>query len=883
MNASSPNDDYYGSSRRKRRKVFSLSQFFTDRQPESESFMQSVWARDADLSADRVTPESLNNILLFHGFGGLGKTQLSLGLQSWVDTSFGGGRNVPEHWGAPPTPDRPIVTARWDLNDSRGNLDPVTLLLSLRAALHKKSGGRLPHKTWRAFDIAFGAYAAQVRPGQPLDPTDTGTGYASQLPSMIGEVALETVVDVGAGVGMQGLRDAARVALGYVRRRQALSDYPGLAELIEDCLTSESGSVNPELASDVLFLIDFAIKKMEPAQRPLIIVFVDHLERVQGGANSTRTGEHLLNEFVGALPHALFVMTGRNRLDWYKPERTGLAHAGVSKWPCLQPDIALRPKNPRPHVLEVLSTDDAREWIQRQAAELNLPFSPGVVENLVHVTGCWPVHIDAVFDLAQVKVRDGATILTVEDLDGSFDDVVQRLLEDLPADEQAALQAACLLPYFDGALINTMTSEQVSGGTIERLVNRAVVLENFDSWYEYRVHDEVRRAVRAAGPNIQGGWTDADWSSRAKIALTHALTEALAAREKRDDEATLAGVGLAITIAAEYGVAIPDPRQPEDDGITRARRIAPSHSALLTLIPPSGQVTHPAVHALIRLVEVLAEPVSEPSIEALAEIAKTGAPCMTDALVWRAYRLRSFDRCVEAAEQFTWLLANGPDRSIRLRRRLYSRQIATSYSMGRRFLDAERANEIIDEDQAEVNRITDRALHGHLDERYFANLRTRISKADPRFAMELHGTLHHRLARVGRLDREAAENFLEHATRFGHRTGQRLTVTGLALDAIAKGLDFNLASADVFDTERPMASKGEVLALKALRDGPDAEFFEWLEQAPSRVNRGRAWIPVEMLLDHLGYPLPPVDTQWLEPVEDVRVRWVGHYVTLVGA
>jgi hypothetical protein len=45
---------------------------------------------------------------------------------------------------------------------------------------------------------------------------------------------------------------------------------------------------------------------------------------------------------------------------------------------------------------------------------------------------------------------------------------------------------------------------------------------------------------------------------------------------------------------------------------------------------------------------------------------------------------------------------------------------------------------------------------------------------------------------------------------------------------------------------------------------------------------GRSRIPVEMLLDYLGYPLPAVETQWLEPVETVRARWVGHYLRLLG-
>lgn len=874
-------DDGYGRGRRKRRKTLSLSQFFTDRQSESEAFMQSVWARDADLATDRVTPESLENVLLFHGFGGLGKTQLSLGLQSWIDPPVGAHSRAPSHWGAAPAPERPIVTARWDLNDSGGNLDPVTLLLSLRTALHTKRSRQLPSKTWRAFDVAFAAYAARVRPGQPLDPTDTTGGYASELPQMVGEVALETVVDVGAGVGMQGLLDAARGALGYIRQRRTLTEYPNLADLVEDCLTAEAGNVNAELASEILFQIDLAIHKLQPARRPLIVVFVDHLERIQAGTHPTRAGERLLNELVGALPHALFVMTGRNRLDWWKAERTGLEHAGLHKWPCLHPEIERRPHNPRPHLLETLSSDDARDWIERQSRELALPFAEGVVDNLIDVTGCWPVHIDAVFDLAHVKVRDGAEVLTVADLDGSFDDVVQRLLEDLPADEQTALQAACLLPYFDEDLIHTMTGDDVRHGTIERLVQRAVVLENYDSRYEYRVHDEVRRAVRAAGAHIPGGWTDADWRSCAQKALEYAVSTATAARKAKDDEANLAAVGLAITIAAEYGVSTPDRVHPDVDGVIEIRRKCPSNRLLLPLIPSSHTVADAGIRASVELIEIICRPADDESIARLAELGASGAASSTDALLWRAYRLRDLARHAEAAAQLEWLRDHGADRSVPERLRIYSRHVGVTYSMARRFADAAAVLPTLAPELAKANRLFDLSIHGHLTSEFLDHMRGRVERANARYSLELAGSLHRALARAGRLDRDAAREFLDRAVRFGNKTGQRATLTALALDDIANGLEFDLGGYGVISEVGSSVALGEMLAFKALRDGPDEAFDGWLTRAAARSWRGRSWIPVEMLVEHLGYALPPIDTQWLEPVDDVRRRWVGHYTALL--
>jgi hypothetical protein len=874
--------DGYGHGRRKRRKSLSLSQFFTNRQSESQAFLESVWARDRDLTEDRVTTDTLDNVLLFYGFGGLGKTQLSLGLQDWISPQVNQGTGVLElHWGVPPAPDRPMVTARWDLNDSGGNLDPVTLLLSIRSALHQQRGDKLPAKTWRAFDIAFSAYVSKVRPGQSLDPTDSGTGYASELPKMFGEIALDTVVDVGAGVGAQGLLDLARGALRHIRKTKAFAEYEDLPGLIENCLTAEAGSVNAELASDVLFLIDCAIKRSDPRNRPLIVVFVDHVERIQGGTSATRAGEQLLNQLVAALPHALFVMTGRNSLDWYDAKRTGLHHAGRRTWPCLQPEIAARSTNPRPHLLKTLSEKDAREWIQRQAKESALPFAPGVIEDLVNVTGRWPVHIDAVFDLARVKVEEGVELLTVAHLDGSFDDIVRRLLEDLPADEQSALQAACLLPYFDAELVRTMTGDHVSNGTIERLVRRAVVLENFDSWYEYRVHEEVRRAVRAAGPHINGGWSNADWAARARAALRNALQAAKDARKAMDDEANLAAIGLAITISAEYGVCVPDSDQPEMDGLAKIRRASPSNTGLLPVIPSSDSIAHLDTRTLVRLIEIISRPVDEAAVADLADISTVSTTVQTDVKIWMGYRLRELGRYDEAAEVFEWLRTQAPDCAFRERRRLYNRQLGVCYSMGRRFVDAAAVLPLMDPDQAATNRFVDLALHGHLTEESFENQRNRISKAQPRFALELEGALHRRLARAGRLDRSAADELLIRAVRFDHRTAQRTVLAARALDDISRGLDFDRGDTGVLDANESQGALGEILAFKALRDGPDEEFLVWLDRAQSRDVRSRDWIPTEMLLHHLGHPLPAVETQWLEPVEVVRQRWVDRYEALL--
>lgn len=44
------------------------------------------------------------------------------------------------------------------------------------------------------------------------------------------------------------------------------------------------------------------------------------------------------------------------------------------------------------------------------------------------------------------------------------------------------------------------------------------------------------------------------------------------------------------------------------------------------------------------------------------------------------------------------------------------------------------------------------------------------------------------------------------------------------------------------------------------------------------VQRDAVWIPTEILLEDMGFPVPPNPNrpQWLEPYDVVQARWLGH-------
>ena len=64
------------------------------------------------------------------------------------------------------------------------------------------------------------------------------------------------------------------------------------------------------------------------------------------------------------------------------------------------------------------------------------------------------------------------------------------------------------------------------------------------------------------------------------------------------------------------------------------------------------------------------------------------------------------------------------------------------------------------------------------------------------------------------------------------------------------------------------------LAMRAWATGDKAAARRARQIAATATYRSSNWTPVEILLEHLGLPLDTVKTQWLEPYEDVRRRWL---------
>ena len=140
----------------------------------------------------------------------------------------------------------------------------------------------------------------------------------------------------------------------------------------------------------------------------------------------------------------------------------------------------------------------------------------------------------------------------VDDVRGDLTTIMELLVEDLPDDETKALQAACLLPFFDTALAAAVGN--IDEGAVIRFTGRAIIIKTSARMYPFRVHDAVRDAVKSAGPHASGGWSERDWASAARRGLAEAHSRYDAGKALHDDAAMIRALGLALRICQDYSL-----------------------------------------------------------------------------------------------------------------------------------------------------------------------------------------------------------------------------------------------------------------------------------------------------------------------------------------
>lgn len=826
---------------------------FADREEESKALASSVEFMETVLRGDEDI-DAFHHVLSFYGGSGVGKSSLSSRLQAWLE-----GDLVNDHWGQPPSVSN-AHCVRWDLNPSQGEIDVVSMLMSLRAVLPPIPGG------WKFLDMALLSFIQSARPGEDLRLKMSNDKHRETLSDAFEALAGDVggLLDVTTGIASQSVK----LLVGLARRKYAdlqLRRYPRLAQLIDACnAQGASATPSPELAAGVLKVANQQISQVtDPSRRPLLVIFIDHFEKLQ--RDDRRNGEVALNHLVAALPQSLFVITGRNRVDWDNPARVALRYSGPRWWPQL---VVGADANPRQHRLGMLSEHDTRQVFQRRAARQGFALDDETMQRVCERTGGWPVHIDAICTLAANVSRGTGIRVPPEELDKPLDDVVRRVQENLTERQAKAFRGACLLPYFDDAL--AAAAAGVDEGDVRSMRVNAMVEPSDDPRWPFRVHDAIREIVRRSSAEVAGGWSANDWAAAAQRAIDHAETRFRAAVATHDDVDTVRAAALAIRIAAENGTwaewFVP-PRDPSAEAPKSAYSASPSE-AIQSLLPL--RAGHPETDALLRFYAARASRNTEESVAALTELAEGPSAIARHARLWVAYKERARGNTEAAVAALQQLVAEYPGWSIPVG------QIGITLNQARRFRDALRYAEGIPQKSQRYVR-HNVCLHiGRLTDERVLDWDAR-TQGSTRYAIELAGARSKWEARTGDVDPDVVMSRLTRAVNAGHPGAQRnchfaLGCLHLGEDTV---LSVDLENLEVLDSRaaRPSSHLPELLTLRAMltgsRDDAERAHQLWLA-APRRAG----WLPVETYLLELGFAITPEETQWPEPEETIRGPWL---------
>ncbi|MFI1585648.1 ATP/GTP-binding protein [Embleya sp. NPDC020630] len=609
-----------------------------------------------DLEAPR------NNVIVFHGVGGVGKTTLS----RKIEAALAGRGHRPGQWGEPPwTPDtgESLLPVRIDLARSAGT-DFEQVVLAIRLALAEKVNRPLP-----AFDIALRRYWESAHPGEPLEEYLRRRGLAGragqalpgQVQAAMSEAAQALLLPgvVGAVIGQvtTGLVGALRERRRTVR---ALAGCRRLADLLE-------AEPDPDALSFYPHLLAWEIARLPADKRVVPVILFDGWEEI--GDRTHRDLERLLQRVVWLMPAAFFVITGRSRLQWADHALQGqLDHTGPASWPGLIVHDVPPARTPSPadaarnrHILiGDLSPEDCDDHLARRLSRDGHPLiDPALRAVITARSHGLPLYLDlAVMRFLEIRRSGGRP--QPDDFSHDFAALVARTLSDLTADERHVLRAVTLLDAFDLPLA-THAAGMTHQAAAQRLVERPFVRENPFALWPFHLHALIRSTVRDAADHTDDRWSPRDWHTAAERALD-ALGAQWADGPAHDRLLLVGCLRQGLRLARDFGLDLA--------WLADAAWRYVGDSVWEPLEPPTpdgapGTGPRTAADALVELLSALARRQHEHrerTVDRLAAVAATGllpADLSEMAVYYRAKAERDLGRSAESRQGMQLVVAGG--------------------------------------------------------------------------------------------------------------------------------------------------------------------------------------------------------------------------------
>ncbi|MFF5476723.1 ATP/GTP-binding protein [Streptomyces sp. NPDC012935] len=487
------------------------------------------------------------NILVFHGVGGIGKSTLS----RKIEASLAGSELRPVQWESPSHPEARTLPVRIDLaRAARTDFERVILTIRLAVAA---LGRPMP-----AFDLALRRYWEHNHPGEPIEDYLRRGGLLSrfsaaaalpqQIQSALSDVAqallLPGTVGGALGHGAGALIKALRERRQSVR---ALAGCSRLADLLEAEPDLEALSFYPHLLA-------WDLAQLPAGNSALPVILLDAFEDT--GDRTHRDFERLLQRIVWLMPNAFFVVTGRNRLQWAETSLEGqLDWVGPNAWPGLVTDDAAHPRSGasgRQILIGDFSPDDCEEYLARRLSRDGQPLIDAPVRRVIaERSHGLPLYLDLSV-MRYLELRRGGRQPQVTDFDHDFPALIARTLSDLTAEERHVLRSVSLLSAFSVPLATKAASMDHDAPAL-RLIERPFIRESPSGTWPFHIHDLIRSAIRNAEDGSDDRWSQQDWQRAAQRAF-HALEEEWRQDLRRDRTVLVGCLQQGLLLARDFGL-----------------------------------------------------------------------------------------------------------------------------------------------------------------------------------------------------------------------------------------------------------------------------------------------------------------------------------------
>lgn len=482
---------------RRQDSLIKVEDVFVDRADHIDAFDATIEnMQDRKFSAATAPPQR-QNVLVYYGLGGIGKSTLSRHLED-------------RFLAQPKSDDLKRIICRLNLDDP-SLLEFETALLLIRCAV----GEGL--RSCPAFDLAFSAYWEQRHPGLSLkDFLDRNSALHRFNRSFdISKQLDDTLNALLGGIPLGGLARKTTTTLGTrlrdkVRRDRLLDGCLGFRQILEAESPSDMLPFLPALLS---WDITEARRK-----RICLVVFIDTFERVDELRREPGGVEDSFARMMYLLPNVLFVISGRNRLTWGDKRQPAIHYSGPNYWPAL----ASPPRHPFSSMQQQLlglGDEYSRSFVElRLTCDGEPAIPPDIREVIVGASGGVPLYLELSAEYFD-QLATGSRSPRAEWFGGTFPEMVTRVMRDLTPTERALLRAASLLDRFDPQLLRAAVPE-VRDAAVNRFIARPLIKPEDNGWLRHSLDDYIRLAVRRHDHETDDPWSAGEWASAASQMLT---------------------------------------------------------------------------------------------------------------------------------------------------------------------------------------------------------------------------------------------------------------------------------------------------------------------------------------------------------------------------